>query len=69
MSISESQFLSLSQVTARYSCSRATVYRLIQKNRMPAPCKIGGMSRWRMSELEAWECGLSRGTLGEHTKV
>lgn len=61
------QYLSLPQVTARYSCSRATVYRLIQNKQMPAPCKIGGMSRWALSDLRAWECDLPRAPLGEHT--
>ena len=63
------KYLSLPQVTARYSCSRAIVYRLIQTRKMPPPCKIGRMSRWALSDLEAWECGLAKAPFGEHTAV
>lgn len=63
------KYLSLPQVAARYSCSRATVYRLIQTRKMPPPSKIGRLSRWALSDLEAWECGLPKAPLGEHTAV
>lgn len=69
MTIDGPKYLSLPQVSARYSCSRATVYRLIQSKKMPPPCKIGGMSRWAVTDLEAWERGLPKAPLGEHTAV
>jgi excisionase family DNA binding protein len=34
--------------------SRRTTYRLADAGRMPAPIRVGRMTRWRRAELEAW---------------
>lgn len=34
-------------------CSRATFWRRVADGTIPAAIKIGGMSRWRLSDIEA----------------
>lgn len=33
-------------------CSRATVWALVKAGKIPAPLKIGAMSRWRLSDIQ-----------------
>jgi predicted DNA-binding transcriptional regulator AlpA len=33
-------------------CSRATVWALVKTGKIPAPVKIGSMSRWRLSDIQ-----------------
>ena len=35
------------------NCSKATVWRYAANGTLPPPIRIGGMSRWRMSEAAA----------------
>lgn len=35
------------------SCSRSTVWRWAETGVLPKPLRIGGASRWRLSDLEA----------------
>ncbi len=39
------------EVADLLSCSRATVWRRVADNTLPAPLKIGGMSRFVLSEI------------------
>lgn len=34
--------------------SRSTLWRWIQQSRFPVPLKLGTISVWRMSEVQAW---------------
>lgn len=34
--------------------SKSTLWRWIQQNRFPMPIKLGTISVWRMSEVQAW---------------
>lgn len=34
-------------------CSKATFWRLVGKGDIPQPIKIGGMSRWKVSDVQA----------------
>lgn len=37
-------------------CSKATFWRRVADGTIPAAIKIGGMSRWRLSDIEAVIC-------------
>jgi predicted DNA-binding transcriptional regulator AlpA len=41
------------QGAALLACSKATFWRRVADGTLPPPIKIGGMSRWRLSEIEA----------------
>ena len=41
------------EVAALLDCGRSTVWRWSAEGTIPKPMKIGGMSRWRQSEIEA----------------
>jgi prophage regulatory protein len=48
-------FLSDKQLGSRYSVHRATVWRWAQAGNLPAPIKINGATRWKLSDIENWE--------------
>ena len=53
------QLLRLSDVTKLTGLSRATVYRLVEKDRFPHPRRIGDRAvAWVNSEVEEWADGL-----------
>ena len=53
------QLLRLSDVTKLTGLSRATVYRLVEKDRFPRPRRIGDRAvAWVNSEVEEWADGL-----------
>jgi prophage regulatory protein len=49
------QFLTDRAVSARYAIARETVWRWAKDGRLPAPLKIQGTTRWRLSDLMAYE--------------
>ncbi|MEY8840377.1 helix-turn-helix transcriptional regulator [Cribrihabitans sp. XS_ASV171] len=55
------QFISSSQVQARYNISRSSLYRW-QENpeiRFPAPLKIGHRILWRETDLDAFDARIA----------
>jgi len=38
---------------AMLRCSKSTYWRLVAKGAIPPPIKIGGMSRWKVSDVQA----------------
>ncbi len=49
-------FLSVKKVEKRYSISDSTLYQWSKNGMFPKPYKLGPkLSRWKLSELEAWE--------------
>lgn len=48
-------FLSDKGLAARYSVHRATPWRWVQAGKLPAPIKINGSTRWKLSDIETWE--------------
>lgn len=50
-------YLSDAQIAARYGVSRQTVWRWTSNDtKFPTPIKLSaGCTRWRLSDLEAWE--------------
>lgn len=41
------------EVAAILGCSRATFWRRVNDGTIPSPVRIGGMSRWPVSEINA----------------
>lgn len=48
-------YLDLKSVMERFKVSASSVYTWISCGQFPAPKKFGRSSRWKLSELEAWE--------------
>ncbi|MDE0072556.1 MAG: AlpA family transcriptional regulator [Gammaproteobacteria bacterium] len=49
------RFLRVSEVQARTSLGRSTIYRWSAEGRFPAPVMLGGrVARWVEAEIEAW---------------
>jgi len=49
-------FLSVKKVEKRYGISDSTLYQWSKSGMFPKPYKLGPkLSRWKLSELEAWE--------------
>lgn len=40
------------ETAAILGCSRATVWALVKTGKIPAPVKIGSMTRWRLSDIQ-----------------
>jgi len=49
-------FVDIKTVCATLCRSRASIYRDILRGDFPAPDKLGGSSRWRMSDLNKIVC-------------
>lgn len=52
MSITIDKFLDIKDVTEMVKRSRASIYRDIKRGTFPAPRKLGGSSRWRLSDVQ-----------------
>ncbi len=49
-------FVGAAYVYARYGVGETTIWRWCRDGRFPAPVRTpGGVRRWRVSDLEAWE--------------
>lgn len=57
-------YLPVDQVAARFSVSIDTIWRWCRKGAFPKPYHPGGtLARWRLSEIEAFESGLTAGLI------
>lgn len=45
--------LTVRDVAARLNCGVATVWRNVQRGNLPKPVRIGGLTRWRPSDIAA----------------
>ena len=55
-------YLSDKLIAARYGVHRSTPWRWAKDDpTFPNPIKLGGATRWRLSELKAWEAQLTTG--------
>lgn len=45
------QLLNVKETARHLGCSVATVWRRVADGTLPKPIKIGGMTRWSMSEI------------------
>lgn len=50
----QSTLISDHQVALKLGCGRATVWRYVSKGLLPKPIKIGSMTRWLVSEIDAF---------------
>ncbi len=46
-------YLPVRAIAARYGCHPSSVWRWVAEGAFPKPVKIGGMTRWIESEVEA----------------
>jgi prophage regulatory protein len=52
-------FYSDRNLASRYKVSRATILRWASSGNLPNPCKLSeNCTRWRSSDIEAWEKGV-----------
>jgi predicted DNA-binding transcriptional regulator AlpA len=50
-------FFSVRDVAAHFGCSVSTVWRLTAAGKLAQPIKIGGMTRWHRTDIEALFAG------------
>lgn len=48
------ELLHVDEVVAKCGISKSSVWRLVREGKFPQRHKIGRMTRWRLSDLEAW---------------
>lgn len=48
-------YLSVKRVAERYDITEDCVRKWVKLEKIPAPIKINGASRWRAEDLELWE--------------
>ncbi|WP_431196867.1 helix-turn-helix transcriptional regulator [Pseudomonas baetica] len=46
--------MTIEDLISELRLSRATIYRIIKRDGFPQPHKIGKLSRWRKTEVEAY---------------
>jgi len=46
--------LSASQVARMLGCSQRHVLRLVEREAMPAPVRLGRLARWKADEVNRW---------------
>lgn len=51
---SRPELLDVGDVANLLTCSKRTVYRLSDADRMPRPVKLGALVRWRRGEILDW---------------
>lgn len=49
-----SPMITVGQVAVMLACSAKTVYRLTDRGAIPKPIRLGGMIRWRRTDIEQW---------------
>lgn len=49
-------YLTVKQISSRYSVSVPTVWRWSRDGKFPQPVKLGeNCTRWKLEDIEAWE--------------
>ena len=51
----EQQYISDRALASRYQVARSTIWRWAANSQIPQPVKINGSTRWRLSDIKAWE--------------
>jgi len=46
--------LTIDDLAALLGCSRRTVHRLIERGRVPKPCRFGSLLRWPRAQVDEW---------------
>jgi len=47
----------IKETSAMLRCSARHIRRLASSGRMPSPLRVGGLVRWRRSEIDDWIAG------------
>lgn len=50
----DAMLLAVEDVAGLIGCSRRHVYRMADGRQMPAPVKVGALTRWRRDEIDRW---------------
>ena len=56
-------YLSVDQVAQRFNVSKDSIWRWKRNGEFPRPFKLGGSTRWRLSDIEDWESRLTCGVV------
>jgi len=56
-------YLSVDQVAQRFNVSKDSIWRWKRNGEFPKPFKLGGATRWRLSDIEDWESRLTCGVV------
>ena len=48
-------YMTVKQLADRYQVCNISVYRWVREGKFPKPIKLVGATRWRMSDVLAWE--------------
>ena len=51
----KSVFLSDIDLAERYCIHRGSPWRWVKLGKFPKPVKMNGLTRWKLSDVEAWE--------------
>jgi excisionase family DNA binding protein len=51
---SPARLIDVRELSAILGCSPRTVYRLVDAGRIPAPHRLGSLSRWNPAVIETW---------------
>ena len=54
-------YLTVGQVAQRFGVSKDSIWRWKRNGEFPKPFKLGGSTRWRLSDIEDWESQLTCG--------
>lgn len=49
------KYLSVNKLSERYCLNRSSVWRWVKENKLPKPIKLNGSTRWKLSDLVAFE--------------
>ncbi|MHC4063184.1 MAG: helix-turn-helix transcriptional regulator [Planctomycetota bacterium] len=52
--LSPTELIDVKQVAKELQCSVRQVWRLVASAKIPPPLRIGGMRRWRASDIQSW---------------
>ena len=52
--VTQLEFWRRRRVLDRVGCSSTTLHRWVKDEFFPAPIKIGGISRWRSTDVDGW---------------
>jgi excisionase family DNA binding protein len=54
VTVKEGQLLTAAQIAQLMAVSERTVWRLVSSGKLMPPIKIGGVTRWRQSDILSW---------------
>lgn len=52
--MSKAKMLTVSEVATKLKIGKSTVYKLVKKNDLPKPVKLGNRSLWHETSIDEW---------------